>query len=69
MAMKMYVMEKDIESGVKFGICNAEYYVFFNENWHKINVDNIDEAKRIYKKLCFTHSIDEAKRKNEILCG
>lgn len=64
---KMYVLMKDEESGMKFGICNAEYYVFFKDVWNKINVKDIDEAKRIYNKLCFEHNIEEAKRLNQVI--
>ena len=68
MSLKMYVLERDKESGMKFGICNTECYIYFYDTWHKINAKNIDEAKRIYKKACFEHTIYEAKRLNKVLC-
>lgn len=65
--MKMYVLMRDEESGMKFGICNAECYVFFKDVWNKINAKDIDEAKRIYKRLCVEHNIEEAKRLNQVI--
>lgn len=67
-ALKMVVLEKDKNTGIKFGICCKEYYVYFMEDWHKINVKTINEAKRIYHNICIDHAIDEAKRLNKVLC-
>ena len=67
MALNMYVFDRDKESGMKFGISNKEYYIFFNDTWNKILTDNYDEAKRIYEKACFEHSIDEARRLNKVI--
>lgn len=67
MALKMYVLHHDNESGMKFGISNKEYYIFFYDQWNKINASNIDEARKIYDKICFDHKIEEAKRLNQVI--
>ena len=61
----MYVIEKDVDSGMKLGISNKEYYIYFKDQWNKLNIKSIDEAKRIFHKVCFDHEIDEAKRLNK----
>jgi hypothetical protein len=63
----MYILETDKDSGIKFGVCNLEYYVYFYDEWHKINHKNIDEAKRVFHKICSDYKIDEAKRLNKLL--
>lgn len=67
MSLKMYVLDRNYESGMKFGISNKECYIFFNDTWNKINTDDFDEAKRIYNKICFDHNIEEAKRLNKVI--
>lgn len=62
----MYVVERDEETGYKFGICNREYYIFFMGDWHKIESSNIDEAKKIYRKICFEDMIEQKRKKMEL---
>lgn len=66
--MNMYVVERDAETGIKFGICHREYYVFFMNDWHKINKPNIDEAKRVFRNLCFETMIDNYKKSANYIC-
>ena len=67
MNMKVTVLESDKDSGMKFGACNSEYFVYFYDRWNRIDCKIIDEAKCLFHRICSDWKIDEAKRRNTLL--
>lgn len=67
MNKKITVLESDKDSGMKFGVCNSEYFVYFYNRWNRIDRKTLDEAKHLFHKMCFDYKIDEAKRLNKNL--